>query len=117
MEIAATEEIGTMAEKYHRERDDDRGDRDGYDGGDEERGSRRFQGGGFYRKKPCRFCKDEDSMLDYKNPRMMQSFVTEHGRILPRRMTGMCAFHQRALGTALKKARQLAIVGYVSPGW
>jgi small subunit ribosomal protein S18 len=56
-------------------------------------------------------------MLDYKNPRMMQSFVTEHGRILPRRMTGLCAFHQRALGTALKKARQLAIVGYVSPGW
>lgn len=80
---------------------------------DDDRGGRR---GGFHRKKVCRFCSDQDFVLDYKDVRMMQSFVTEHGKIVPRRISGNCALHQRALTSAVKRARNLALVGYVSMG-
>lgn len=89
-------------------RDDRGGDKDG-----DEKGRR---GGGFHRKKVCRFCSDQDFMLDYKDVRMMQSFVSEHGKIVPRRISGNCAQHQRQLTTAVKRARNLALVGYVSMG-
>lgn len=89
----------------------DRQDRMDKDGDD--RGGRR---GGFHRKKVCRFCSDQDFTLDYKDQRMMQSFVTEHGKIVPRRISGNCATHQRALTSAVKRARNLALVGYVSSG-
>ena len=72
---------------------EDRGDRMGKD--DDDRGGRR--GGGFHRKKVCRFCSDQDFIMDYKDQRMMQSFVTEHGKIVPRRISGNCANHQRQL--------------------
>ena len=88
---------------------DDRGDRMEKDGDDRRRG-------GFHRKKVCRFCSDQDFILDYKDVRMMQSFVTEHGKIVPRRISGNCALHQRQLTTAVKRARNLALVGYVSMG-
>jgi small subunit ribosomal protein S18 len=88
----------------------DREDRDG----DDKMGGRR--GGGFHRKKVCRFCSDQDFMMDYKDTRMMQSFVTEHGKIVPRRISGNCAQHQRKLTSAIKRARNLALVGYVSMG-
>jgi len=91
---------------YSRE---DRGmDKDGDD--------RKGRSGGFHRKKVCRFCSDLDFILDYKDIRMMQSFVTEHGKIVPRRISGNCALHQRQLTTAVKRARNLALVGYVSMG-
>ena len=86
----------------------DRMDKDGDD-----RGGRR---GGFHRKKICRFCSDSEYILDYKDIRMMQSFITEHGKIVPRRISGNCAQHQRKLTTAIKRARNLALVGYVSMG-
>lgn len=92
-------------------------------GGDDERGGRRGgggsaggSGGGFHRKKVCRFCADMDFILDYKDIRMMQSFVTEHGKIVPRRISGNCSQHQRKLTTAVKRARNIAIVGYISSG-
>ncbi|HAR44436.1 MAG TPA: 30S ribosomal protein S18 [Bdellovibrionales bacterium] len=89
------------------ERNEERGmDKDG-DGG---------RRGGFHRKKVCRFCSDQDFIMDYKDNRMMQSFVTEHGKIVPRRISGNCAYHQRQLTTAVKRARNLAMVGYVSMG-
>ncbi len=95
-------------ERYGRnDRQDDRMDKDG----DDRKGK-----GTFHRKKICRFCSDTDFLLDYKDTRMMQSFVSEHGKIVPRRISGNCAFHQRALTTAVKRARNLAIVGYVSVG-
>jgi small subunit ribosomal protein S18 len=72
--------------------------------------------GGFGRKKVCRFCADTEFVLDYKDVRMMQSFVSEHGKIVPRRISGTCAFHQRALTSAVKRARNLALVGYVTMG-
>ena len=74
------------------------------------------RGGGFHRKKVCRFCSDQDFILDYKDSRMMQSFVTEHGKIVPRRISGNCAQHQRKLTVCVKRARNLALVGYVSMG-
>ena len=97
-------------ERFNRE---DRGDRMDKDG-DERMGRR--GGGGFHRKKICRFCSDSDFVMDYKDARMMQSFVTEHGKIVPRRISGNCAFHQRKLTSAVKRARNLALVGYVSMG-
>ena len=95
----------------------DRGDR-GDRGGDrmEKDGDGGRRGGGFHRKKVCRFCSDQDFILDYKDIRMMQSFVTEHGKIVPRRISGNCAQHQRKLTSAVKRARNLALVGYVSMG-
>ena len=89
----------------------DRADREDKD--DEKMGGRR---GGFGRKKVCRFCSDQDFVMDYKDIRMMQSFVTEHGKIVPRRISGNCAQHQRKLTSAIKRARNLALVGYVSMG-
>ena len=91
----------------------DRGDRGGRDDGDDEKMGRR---GGFHRKKVCRFCSDQDFIMDYKDQRMMQSFVTEHGKIVPRRISGNCAMHQRKLTSSVKRARNLALVGYVSMG-
>lgn len=89
------------------------------DGGREDRGAREDKDDGgrrFHRKKVCRFCADNEYVLDYKDVRMMQSFVTEHGKIVPRRISGTCALHQRALTSAVKRARNLALVGYVSMG-
>ena len=54
--------------------------------------------------------------MDYKDSRMMQSFVTEHGKIVPRRISGNCAQHQRKLTSSIKRARNLALVGYVTMG-
>jgi len=98
----------------------DRGARDDRGGGgmDKDGDGRRGGGGGgsFHRKKVCRFCSDQDFILDYKDVRMMQSFVTEHGKIVPRRISGNCAMHQRKLTSSVKRARNLALVGYVSMG-
>jgi small subunit ribosomal protein S18 len=98
---------------------EDREDRGGFGKDDDDRGGRRGGGGGgggFHRKKVCRFCSDQEYLLDYKDIRMMQSFVTEHGKIVPRRISGNCSGHQRKLTTAVKRARNLALVGYVSMG-
>lgn len=94
-----------------REGRDSRDSREEKDG--DERGGRR---GGFSRRKVCRFCVDQEFILDYKDVRMMQSFVTEHGKLVPRRISGNCAHHQRKLTTAVKRARNLALVGYVTMG-
>lgn len=103
------EERGPREERPARGEGRDR-DRD-----DDDRGRRGF-GGGFNRKKVCRFCADTEYVLDYKDIRMMQSFMTEHGKVVPRRISGNCAHHQRKLTTSVKRARNLALVGYVSTG-
>lgn len=96
---------------------EDRGDRsDRMDKDGDDRGRRGGGGSGFGRKKVCRFCSDQEFIMDYKDVRMMQSFVTEHGKIVPRRISGNCAQHQRKLTTEVKRARNLALVGYVSMG-
>jgi small subunit ribosomal protein S18 len=98
------------------DRSSSREDRMDKDGDDRGRRGGSSSGGSFHRKKVCRFCSDQDFILDYKDIRMMQSFVTEHGKIVPRRISGNCALHQRHLTTAVKRARNLALVGYVSMG-
>lgn len=92
-------------------RDRDRGQSDRTDKDGDEKSKK---GGGFHRKKICRFCADTEFVLDYKDHKMMQSFVSEHGKLVPRRISGNCAHHQRKLTVAVKRARNLAIVGYVS---
>ena len=84
---------------------------------DGQKGERKVFAGSTARRKVCRFCVDKEMIMDYKNFRVMQAFVTEHGRIVPRRISGLCANHQRKLTIAVKQARQIAVVGYVSTGY
>ena len=66
----------------------------------------------FSRKKVCRFCADKELVIDYKDPKILKSFVSERGKIIPRRIVGTCATHQRQLCSAIKKARQIALLPY-----
>ncbi len=63
-----------------------------------------------HRRKFCRFCSDKVEFIDYKDTRTLRSFVTDRGKLLPRRMTGNCAQHQRELTTAVKRARNIALL-------
>ena len=64
------------------------------------------------KKKVCQFCADKIDEIDYKDVARLRRFVTEKGKIIPRRMSGLCAKHQRALSTAIKKARVMALLPY-----
>ncbi len=75
-------------------------------------GPARRKGGIRRRKKVCIFC-GKDNVIDYKDAAKLKKFVSERGKILPRRITGNCAKHQRELTVAIKRARQLAIMPYV----
>jgi small subunit ribosomal protein S18 len=88
-------------------RGDDRGGRDDRGGGED--GGR---GRGFGRRKVCRFCADKALKVDYKDQGQMKYFLTERGKIIPRRISGNCAMHQRQVATAIKRARMLAILPY-----
>jgi small subunit ribosomal protein S18 len=72
-------------------------------------GQRRFVA----RPKFCMFCADKTATIDYKNYEVLQRFVTEEGKIRPRRQTGTCAKHQRELATAIKRARHLSLLQFV----
>lgn len=67
----------------------------------------------FQRRKVCRFCADSNLEIDYKDPRSLKYFTTERGKIIPRRISGTCAKHQRALTEAIKRARTIAFLPYV----
>lgn len=67
----------------------------------------------FHRRKVCRFCADKTLEINYKNPRTLKYFTTERGKIIPRRISGTCAKHQRILTTAIKRARAIALMPYV----
>ncbi len=75
-------------------------------------GPAKRKGGIRRRKKVCIFC-GKDNVIDYKDAAKLKKFVSERGKILPRRITGNCAKHQRELTVAIKRARQLAIMPYV----
>jgi small subunit ribosomal protein S18 len=79
-----------------------------------ERPSRYPQKKFFHRKKFCRFCSDSNIKIDYKNTAILNNFVTERGKIMPRRITGNCASHQRELALAIKRARMIAIMPFVT---
>jgi len=66
----------------------------------------------FGRRKVCKFCADKVGLVDYKDVRRLRSLVTERGKIIPRRISGNCALHQRQVAGAIKRARMLAILPY-----
>ena len=66
----------------------------------------------FSRRRVCRFCTDKEIFIDYKDAKTLKNFVTERGKIVPRRIYGTCAKHQRQLTEAVKRARQLALLPY-----
>lgn len=70
--------------------------------------------GGVRRKKVCQFCADKTKTIDYKDIETLKKFITERGKILPRRVTGTCAIHQRDITTAIKRARMVALLPYVA---
>lgn len=67
---------------------------------------------GFGRRKVCRFCTEKDLKVDFKDAATLKSYVTERGKIIPRRINGNCAKHQREVATAIKRARMLALLPY-----
>src|SRR5712692_654274 len=94
-----------------------RGDRDGRGGrgggagngmDEDKRGGR-----GFGRKKVCRFCAEKSAKVDFKDQATLKYFVTERGKIIPRRISGNCAKHQRQVAVAIKRARGLALIPYI----
>ena len=66
----------------------------------------------FTRRRVCRFCTDKELTIDYKDTKGLKNLVTERGKIIPRRIYGTCAKHQRQLNEAVKRARQLALLPY-----
>ena len=66
------------------------------------------------RKKVCIFCEDKIAYIDYKDSAKLKKFISERGKILPRRISGTCAMHQRKLTTAIKRARQGALLPYIA---
>jgi small subunit ribosomal protein S18 len=72
------------------------------------RGKRQY----FRKKKVCKFCVEKIDLIDYKRADILSQFVQERGKILPRRMTGVCARHQRWLGVAIKRARNIALLPF-----
>ena len=66
------------------------------------------------RKKVCSFCAEKATAIDYKDTKKLQKYVTERGKILPRRVTGTCSRHQRKLTAAIKIARQVALLPYTA---
>jgi len=91
-----------------------RGGRDGKAGGarggQKDAGKRYF----FRRRKVCKFCADKIDYVDYKDVKLLSSFVPERGKVLPRRMFGTCAEHQRKLTLAIKRARNIALLPFAA---
>ncbi len=78
--------------------------------------ARRQRKKGFVRRKVCRFCADSSIQIDYKDPKGLRLFATEVGKMIPRRISGNCAKHQRPLSTAIKRARHLALLPSAGQG-
>ncbi len=68
----------------------------------------------FRRKKVCTFCMDSVSYIDYKDAKTLRGFLTERGKIIPRRISGTCSRHQRQLTTAIKRARNVALLPFTA---
>ncbi|HEY1913026.1 MAG TPA: 30S ribosomal protein S18 [Vicinamibacterales bacterium] len=83
----------------------------GAKGAEKQQGQRRTL---FRRRKVCKFCADKIDDINYKDVKLIGPFVPERGKILPRRISGTCAMHQRKLQTAIKRARQIALIPYVT---
>lgn len=107
-----------MSRDYSNHRDFDNDDRGGR-GGDNRRGPGGGGGGGgnrgrMRRRKVCRFCLDKVDIIDFKDVKLLQNYIPERGKILPRRISGSCASHQRMLAEAIKRARNIAFLPYAA---
>lgn len=91
-----------------RDRDKDRRDKKGAD-----KDKKGFKKG---KKKYCQFCADKKTLIDYKDVGMLRKFVSDRGKIRARRVTGNCTQHQRRVATAVKNAREMALLPYSSTG-
>ena len=108
-----SEDVRDNSASDQRNRDSGQDDRDsGYRRSSDGRPPMRGGKKSFFRKKVCRFC-TQKVVADYKDPDTLRRFVTERGKILPRRITGTCAKHQRSLSLEIKRARVLAYLPYV----
>lgn len=87
---------------------------------DDDNGSSRGGGRGaggrgrLRRRKVCRFCLDKVDIIDFKDVRLLQNYIPERGKVIPRRITGSCASHQRMLAEAIKRARNIALLPYAA---
>jgi len=93
---------------------EERGGRGGRGGKGGDKGGQGQRRTFFRRRRVCKFCTDRVDHISYKDVRLLMPFVPERGKIQPRRISGTCATHQRALQTAIKRARQIALIPYVS---
>jgi len=95
-----------------------RGQADMQDAGDRRDGDDRMAGRGrgkvFFKKKVCKFCTQKAAKIDYKDVDGLRRFTTERGKILPRRITGTCAKHQRELAQAIKRSRSIALMPFIA---
>jgi small subunit ribosomal protein S18 len=98
---------------HDRDSGSSRGGRGGAKAKDGEKGGPR-RGGFFRRKRVCKFCVEKIDYIGYKDVKLLAPFIPERGKIQPRRISGTCATHQRALQVAIKRARQLALIPYVT---
>ena len=69
---------------------------------------------GFPKRKICRFCADKSMVIDYKDPKTLRFFITERGKIIPRRISGNCAKHQRRITEAIKRSRNIALMPFTT---
>jgi small subunit ribosomal protein S18 len=105
-----------MSRNISRDRDFD-GDDEGGPGGRPSGGGGGGRPGGrgrLRRRKVCRFCVDKVDIIDYKDVKLLQGFIPERGKILPRRISGVCTPHQRMLAEAIKRARNIALLPYTA---
>ena len=97
-------DMGGRGGRNHSDRDKDKDK-------DKDKAGRR---GFFRRRRVCKFCVEKMDYINYKDVRLLAPFIPERGKIQPRRISGVCATHQRALQTSIKRARQIALVPYVT---
>ena len=90
----------------------------GYNGDDEmDRGGRAMPSRGgrrIHRRRICRFCIEKTDLIDFKDVKLLQNYIPERGKIIPRRITGNCATHQRMMAEAIKRARNIALLPYAT---
>lgn len=101
-----------MPQERERDRDRDDDDRKGGRGGSRDGGG----AAAFRGRKVCRFCADTTVTPDYKNPTLLKNYLTDRGKLTPSRVSGTCAKHQRAMATAVRRARMIALVPFTVTG-
>ena len=84
--------------------------------GDKDKKGKDARKRGFARRKVCRFCADKKIGIDYKDPQLLKYFITDRGKLVPRRLTGNCAKHQREIATAVNRARMIALMPFAVTG-